>query len=147
MNGTGATAGSNSVANFIGFTFASGLVSAGGSQVVVLDNLQVRAAANGSQGFEISGVHTLPNFVVSSVATRRNSSTGYNIASINGGAWAGINVPLGSWRRLHNAAFSGVGSSLVSLVQDLNLGHFYRVTAMIGAGFQNQVVTIEKLRG
>lgn len=116
--------------------FASGYVNAGA--FVTLDNLKFTVTTSGNRGLScatVSGTATLQisafgGFVGGALGTATTQSYTYNT------------VPSGSW---FGWSFPNQGDGTIYLVNDMVNQRFYRVTLMIGPGYINNFISIERL--
>lgn len=116
--------------------FASGYVDAG--QFVTLENLKFSVTTSGARGLScatVSGTATLQisatgGFVGGALGTATTQSYTYNT------------TPSSSW---FGWSFPNQGDGSTYLVNDVVNKRFYRVTLMIGPGYSNNFISIERL--
>lgn len=117
--------------------FASGYVNAG--QFVTLDSLKFSVTTGGQRGLccaTVSGTVTLSiSATYGMVGGSSGSATTYPGSSYT-------TTPSSSW---FGWSFPNAGDGSVYLVNDYNNQRFYRVTLMIGAGYNNNFISIERL--
>lgn len=113
----------------------SAIVDAG--TLVQLDNLKVTVTTSGNRGLSIGAVST--NFTA-------NISAYYSMA---GGVAGTATHDVAYTTTLSNSAFSwsfpGEGDGAYYNILDKTNNRFYRVTMMIGAGYLNNFISIERL--
>ena len=119
-----------------GKRFASGYVNAG--QFVTLDNLKFSVTTSGSRGLSCATVTGTANLSIS-------ATFGY-VNGVGGSATTAPctynTTPSGSW---FGWSFPNAGDGSVYLVNDTTNWRFYRVTLMIGPGYNNNFISIERL--
>ena len=120
--------------------YAAGYVDAG--NFVVLDNIKATIPSNPKSGRGLS---------VASVSGSFTASIGghymYSHASAEGTATAYPGhtttvTPSGSW---FGWSFGNAGDTAIYYVNDYTNKKFYRITVMIGAGYSNNFISIERL--
>jgi hypothetical protein len=117
--------------------FASAYVNAG--TFVTLDNLKFSVTTGGQRGLCCA--------TVSGSVTVSISANYALCGGANGGAtqWPGATyttTPSGSW---FGWSFSNAGDGSTYLVNDYTNQRFYRVTLMIGYGYNNNFISVERL--
>lgn len=120
-----------------GFGFASGYVNAG--QFVTLDNIKATVTTTGNRGLSVA---TVSGTFTASISATYSCTGGGNGHST---AWPGATyttTPSGSWFNYH---FPNAGDGSTYLVNDYNNKKFYRIHLMIGVGYTNNFISIERL--
>lgn len=117
--------------------FASGYVNAG--TFVTLDNLKFSVTTSGNRGLCCA--------TVSGTVTLSISSTYSVVGGANGSSnsWPGstyTTTPQGPWFGYH---FPNAGDGSVYLANDYTNGRVYRITLLIGLGYNNNFISIERL--
>jgi hypothetical protein len=108
-------------------------------QFVTLDNLKFTVTTGGQRGLSCA--------TVSGTVALSISGT-YGLAGGNGGYATNYpgpvytTTPSGSW---FGWSFPNAGDGSTYLVNDYTNQRFYRVTLMIGAGYNNNFISIERL--
>ena len=118
--------------------FASGYVDAG--QFVTLDNLKFTVTTGGQRGLTVAAVTGTAVLSISGTfgyisgvgGSATNQSYTYTTTPNMSGSWFG-------W------SFPNAGDGSVYLVNDTVNQRFYRVTLMIGPGYKNNFISIERL--
>ena len=127
----------NALSGGTGKGYAAAYVNAG--TFVTLDNLKFSVTTSGQRGLSCATVS-------GTVALSISGSYGY-ISGV-GGAATGYpgpvysTTPSGSW---FGWSFPNAGDGSVYLINDYTNQRFYRVTLMIGAGYHNNFISIERL--
>ena len=118
--------------------FASGYVDAG--QFVTLDNLKFTVTTGGQRGLTVAAVAGVANLMISGTFGYVNGVGG----SATTQAYTYTTTPnmTGSW---FGWSFPNQGDGSVYLVNDVTNQRFYRVTLMIGPGYKNNFISIERL--
>lgn len=120
--------------------FASGYVNAG--DFVILDNIKatIAAGAKSSKGLSVASVSG--SFIASIAGHYMYSfSTAEGTATAFPGHTTTV-TPSGSW---FNWSFGNAGDTAIYYLNDYNNKQFYRIIAMIGAGYLNNFISIERL--
>jgi hypothetical protein len=118
--------------------FVSGYVNAG--TFVTLDNIKATVTTSGNRGLSVATVSGTINLSISGTYGMANypsasTATGYPGPSYN-------TTPSGSWFGWN---FPNAGDTSVYNINDYNNQRFYRITLMIGAGYNNNFISIERL--
>ena len=117
---------------------ASGYVDAG--QFVTLDNLKFTVTTSGNRGLScatVSGTSTL------AISATFGYISGVGGQSTNGGSTYTYNTTVSS--SLFGWSFPNAGDGATYLINDTTNNRFYRVTMMIGPGYNNNFICIERL--
>jgi hypothetical protein len=117
--------------------FASGYVNAG--TFVTLDNLKFSVTTGGQRGLCCA---TVSGTAVLSISSSYSVVGGANGTSTQ---WPGATyttTPSGSWFGYH---FPNAGDGSVYLANDYTNGRVYRITLLIGLGYNNNFISIERL--
>ena len=117
--------------------FASGYVNAG--QFVTLDNLKFSVTTGGQRGLCCATVSGTATLSISANYALAGGASGY--ATTHPGANY-TTTPSGSW---FGWSFANAGDGSTYLVNDYTNKLFYRVHLMIGAGYLNNFISIERL--
>ena len=118
--------------------YAAGYVDAGA--FVTLDNLKFTVTTGGQRGLTVAAVTGTVNLMIS-------GTFGY-VSGVGGSAttqaYTYTTTPnmTGSW---FGWSFPNQGDGSVYLVNDVTNQRFYRVTLMIGPGYKNNFISIERL--
>jgi hypothetical protein len=116
--------------------FASGYVNAGA--FVTLDNLKFTVTTGGNRGLSCATV-------TGTVALSISGTFGY-VNGVGGSATTApctyTTTPSGSW---FGWSFPNAGDGSTYLINDTTNQRFYRVTLMIGPGYNNNFISIERL--
>lgn len=116
---------------------ASGWVNAG--TFITLDNLKCTVTTGGNRGLSVASV---AGTWIASVSANYSLTGGSNGHST---AWPGAQVsttPSGSW---FGYSFPNAGDGSTYLINDYNNQRFYRVILIIGPGYSNNFISIERL--
>jgi hypothetical protein len=121
-----------------GLGFSSGYVNAG--QFVTLDNLKFSVTTGGQRGLCCATVTGTVNLMISANyalcgganGTATSGSTTYTYNTTPSGSWFG-------W------SFPNAGDGSTYLINDYTNQRFYRVHLMIGYGYNNNFISIERL--
>lgn len=118
--------------------FTSGYVNAGA--FVTLDNIKATVTTSGSRGISVAAVSgsftaSIAGHYMYSYASAEGTATAYP------GHTTTV-TPSGSW---FNWSFGNAGDTSIFYVNDYNNKRFYRITVMIGAGYANNFISIERL--
>ena len=117
--------------------YAAGYVNAG--QFVTLDNLKFTVTTGGARGLSCATVTGTVNLSISGTFGYINgvggAATGYPGPVYN-------TTPSGSW---FGWSFPNAGDGSTYLINDYTNQKFYRVTLMIGAGYNNNFISIERM--
>lgn len=116
---------------------ASGYVNAG--TFVTLDNLKFSVTTSGQRGLCCATVSGTVTLSISATYGMAGGSSGYATA------WPGATyttTPSGSW---FGWSFPNAGDGSTYLCNDYNNQRFYRVHLMIGPGYNNNFISIERL--
>lgn len=117
---------------------ATGYVNAG--TFVALDNIKATVTTSGNRGLSVASVTGSFTAMISSTIGYINGGGG---AATNGGQTYTYNTtPSGS---LFGYNFPNAGDGSVYLVNDTTNQRFYRITLMIGYGYLNNFISIERL--
>ena len=121
-----------------GKRFAAGYVDAGA--FVTLDNLKFTVTTGGQRGLTVAAVAGVANLMISGTFGYVNGVGG----SATTQAYTYTTTPnmTGSW---FGWSFPNQGDGSVYLVNDVTNQRFYRVTLMIGPGYKNNFISIERL--
>ena len=115
---------------------ASGYVNAG--TFVTLDNIKATVTTGGNRGLSVASVAGTFQALIS-------ATYGF-VNGVGGTATQGYatytTTPSGSWFGYH---FPNAGDGSVYLVNDVTNNRFYRITLMIGPGYNNNFISIERL--
>jgi hypothetical protein len=117
--------------------FASGYVNAG--SFVTLDNLKFSVTTSGNRGLSCA---TVSGTVTLSIAATYSCTAGGNGHST---PWPGgtyTTTPSGSWFGYH---FPNAGDGSTYLINDYTNQRMYRVHLLIGYGYNNNFISIERL--
>ena len=116
--------------------FASAYVNAG--TFVTLDNIKVSVTTAGNRGLSLAAV-------TSSFQAHISATFGY-VSGVGGNAttqpYTYTTTPSGS---LFGYNFPNQGDGSTYLINDVTNWRFYRVTLMIGPGYSNNFISIERL--
>lgn len=115
----------------------SGWVNAG--TFLTLDNLKVSVTTGGNRGLSVATVAGTMTASVSANYSCTGSGNGHSTA------WPGATIttsPSGSWFGYH---FPNAGDGSTYLINDYNNQRFYRVHLIIGVGYTNNFISIERL--
>jgi hypothetical protein len=116
--------------------FASGYVNAG--TFVTLDNIKVTVTTGGQRGLSLATV-------TGSIQAHISATFGY-VNGVGGNAttqpYTYNTTPSGS---LFGYSFPNQGDGCTYLINDVTNWRFYRVTMMIGPGYSNNFISIERL--
>ena len=114
----------------------SGYVNAG--NFVTLDNIKATVTTSGNRGLSVAAVS-------GSFQAHISATFGF-VNGVGGNATTGPvtynTTPSGSWFGYH---FPNQGDGSVYLVNDITNTRFYRITLMIGPGYSNNFISIERL--
>jgi hypothetical protein len=118
--------------------FASGYVNAG--TFVTLDNIKATVTTSGARGISVASVSgsftaSVAGHYMYSYSTPGGTATAYP------GHTTTI-TPSPSW---FNWSFGNAGDTAIFYVNDYNNSKFYRITMMIGSGYNNNFISIERL--
>jgi hypothetical protein len=116
--------------------FASGYVNAG--TFVTLDNLKFTVTTGGQRGLSCATVSGTVNLSISATFGYVNGVGG----SATTQSYTYNTTPSSSW---FGWSFPNAGDGSVYLVNDTTNWRFYRVTLMIGPGYNNNFISIERL--
>ena len=115
---------------------SSGYVNAG--NFVTLDNIKATVTTTGNRGLSVASVE-------GSFQAHISATFGY-VNGVGGNATTGPvtynTTPSSSWFGYH---FPNQGDGSVYLVNDITNTRFYRITLMIGPGYANNFISIERL--
>jgi len=115
---------------------SSGYVNAG--NFVTLDNIKATVTTTGNRGLSVASVE-------GSFQAHISATFGY-VNGVGGNATTGPvtynTTPSSSWFGYH---FPNNGDGSVYLVNDITNTRFYRITLMIGPGYANNFISIERL--
>ena len=118
--------------------FASGYVNAG--TFVTLENIKATVTTSGTRGLSVGSVTGTFQAHISGMYGFINGVGG---SATNGGSPPTYSItPSGSW---FGWSFPNAGDGSVYLVNDITNMRFYRITLMIGPGYNNNFISIEKL--
>jgi len=113
----------------------SGIVNAG--TFVTLDNIKATVTSSGNRGLSLGAVST--NFTA-------NISSTYGLAGGSGGsATNNVTYTTTASTSLFNYHFPGEGDGSYYNILDKTNNRFYRITLMIGASYNNNFISIERL--
>lgn len=118
--------------------FASGYVNAG--SFIILDNIKATVTTSGSRGLSICAVSGSFTCSIAGHYMYSYSSPGGTATSFPGPSYS--TTPSTS---LFNWSFGNAGDTSIYYINDYNNLLFYRITLMIGAGYNNNFISIEKL--
>jgi hypothetical protein len=118
-------------------TLASGLVNAGVD--VVLGNLKVRMAASGNRSLQISTVSGTYSVYGSGVY----SQSGVSGSTIDAGAQRSVTTTPTYISPGYNFTQGGATDSW--MIMDPTVGIAWRIGLIVGAGYNNNLITIERL--
>jgi hypothetical protein len=127
----------DAISGVAGKGFASGYVNAG--QFVTLDNLKFSVTTSGNRGLScatVTGSVTLSIYAAYSVT----SAAGGNSTQWPGATYT--TTPQGPWFGYH---FPNAGDGSVYIANDYTNGRVYRITLLIGVGYNNNFISIERL--
>lgn len=117
------------------FAKVSGLVNAG--TFVTLDNLKATVTTTGNRGLSIAAVST--NFTA-------NISAYYAMSGgVNGTATNNLSITTTPTTSLFTWFFTAEGDGSYYTIVDKTNNRMYRVTLMIGSGYNNNFISIERL--
>lgn len=136
--GATGTAGPQGATGIGTYGFASGYVNAG--TFVTLDNIKATVTTSGNRGLSVGAVSgtfscSIAGQYMFSAGGPGGTATAYpgpTYSTTASGSWFGWN-------------FGNAGDTSVYYVNDYNNRLFYRITLMIGAGYSNNFISIEKL--
>jgi hypothetical protein len=116
--------------------FASGYVNAG--QFVTLDNIKCTVTTSGSRGLSVASV-------TGTFQAHISGTFGY----VNGVGGSATTAPV-TYTTTPSSSFFGwsfpnQGDGSTYLINDVTNWRFYRVTLMIGPGYNNNFISIERL--
>ena len=114
----------------------SGYVNAG--TFVTLDNIKATLTSSGNRGLSIAAVSTT---FTAQYSGNYNNSGGAGGSSSNGS----VNITTTPTTSLFNWSFAGAGDGVTMIVNDNTNSRTYRITVMVGAGFSNNFISIERL--
>ena len=97
-----------------------------------------RSTSSGNRGLSIAAVSTT---FTAQYSGNYNNSGGAGGSSSNGS----VNITTTPTNSLFNWSFAGAGDSIIMLVNDNTNSKTYRITVMVGAGFSNNFISIERL--
>jgi hypothetical protein len=116
--------------------FASGYVNAG--TFVTLDNIRATVTTTGNRGLSVASV-------TGTFQAHISGTFGY-VSGVGGSATTGPvtynTTPSGSY---FGWSFPNQGDGSTYLINDVTNMRFYRVTLMIGPGYSNNFISIERL--
>lgn len=118
--------------------FASGYVNAG--SFVTLDNVKATVTTSGNRGLSVATVSGTMIFSISSSYSLSNGSVGGSST-----AWPGATyttTPSTSWFGYH---FGNAGDGSTYIANDYTNKKVYRIHLMIGPGYSNNFISIERL--
>lgn len=116
---------------------AAGYVNAG--TFVTLDNIKATVTTSGNRGLSVAAVTGTFTAAISATYSCTGGGNGHSTA------WPGgtyTTTPSGSWFGYH---FPNAGDGSTYLVNDYNNQRFYRIHLMIGPGYNNNFISIERL--
>jgi hypothetical protein len=121
----------------VGKGYAAAYVNAG--TFVTLDNLKFSVTTSGNRGLSCA---TVSGTVTLSIAATwiLTGSTGGNSTTWPGATYT--TTPQGPWFEYH---FPNAGDGSVYLANDYTNGKVYRITLLIGANYNNNFISIERL--
>ena len=114
---------------------ASGLVNAG--TFVSLDNVKCTIPTSGNRSLVVTAVST--TFTANVSATFGYSASGGGLAYNNQSITTSTSLPIISW------SFNTEGDGATYILNDKTNNRVYRITMMIGASFNNNFISIERL--
>ena len=117
--------------------FASGYVNAG--VFVTLDNLKATVTTTGNRGLSVATVSGTMVLAISATYSCTGGGNGHSTA------WPGATyttTPSGSWFGYH---FPNAGDGSTYIANDYTNQKVYRITLMIGPGYSNNFISIERL--
>ena len=115
---------------------SSGYVNSG--VFVQLDNIKAQFTSSGNRGLSIAAVSTT---FTAQYSGNYNNSGGAGGSSSNGS----VNITTTPTTSLFGWNFAGAGDGITMLVNDNTNSKTYRITVMVGAGFSNNFISIERL--
>jgi hypothetical protein len=118
--------------------FASGYVNAG--TFVTLDNIKATVPTSGSRGLSLAAVSGTFTCSVSGHYMYSYAAPSGTASTYPGATYS--TTPSGS---LFGWGFGNAGDTSVYYLNDYNNQRFYRITLMIGASYNNNFISIERL--
>ena len=115
---------------------ASGYVNAG--TFVQIDNIKATFTTTGNRGLSLAAVSTTFTATYSGTYAVSGGAGG---SSSNGTA----SITTTATTSLFGWNFAGQGDSLTMMVNDTTNSRCYRITAVVGGGFNNNFISIERL--
>ena len=120
-----------------GAVLGSGRVNAGAA--VQLDNLQVQMATSGSRSLQFRTVS-------GSYATRFTGYTTYNSGGNQFTYFSGVGLTLTTTYQYPVAwSFPTEGDTAIYHMHDTTNGRAYRITLIVGSGYNNNIISIERI--
>lgn len=123
-----------------GMTYASGYVNAG--TFVTLDNIKATVTTSGSRGLALATVSGTVSALIGGYTTYAAGSFTYN--TTNGASPYSITTSTGN-TSIFGWGFFNASDTAIYHVNDLTNSKFYRITMMIGGGYNNNPISIERL--
>lgn len=118
--------------------FASGYVNAG--TFITLDNIKATVPTSGNRGLSVASVSG--TFTASVAGHFMFSYSGPGGSAMSYPGTTVTTTPSASWFGWN---FGNAGDTSIYLVNDYNNNRFYRITLMIGYGYNNNFISIERL--
>lgn len=116
---------------------ASGYVNAG--SFVTLDNIKATVTTSGNRGLSIASVSGSFQAAISATFGFINGVGG------NSTSWPPPTYTTTPSTSLFGYGFPNAGDGSTYLINDITNSRFYRITLMIGAGYNNNFISIERL--
>jgi hypothetical protein len=139
-SGTSGSSGSSGTSGIGIINFASGMVNAG--TFVTLDNLKATVTTSGNRGLALSTTVGTISSYIGGYTTYNSGSFTYNTTS--GASPYSITTSTGN-SSIFNWNFTNASDTAIYHVNDLTNNRFYRITMMIGPGYNNNMISIERL--